>query len=477
MAKIPYRGFRPLPGGRGETLLAAAILGIVVLLAALAGILTRNTGTLAVLWPANALMLGLMVRNPPFARPPAWLAAAAAFVIADVLTGSTLEKSLWLTAANLVGVLAGYLVMIRLDVADRKLVRPQSILRVFVAAAVAALAAAAVGAAANVAVFDGTVWTGARIWFSAELGNYMAILPLVLVAPVLRLHESRGGMTARHLASLRHMRDPLLLLLVSIGAGLVVGGPGALAFPVPALIWAAFRTGIFATTVLTFITSVFTMFAVGSGLLEVGGVVLGNVEAMSMQLGVALTVMGPIAVAANVVSRHEVMVDLRRIASRDDLTGALSRRGFLEEAGVLMADLADLGRPVAALMIDVDNFKRINDTDGHGAGDAVLRLFSEVTGEVLRDSDVFGRLGGDEFAVVIPGITRTMAEEIGERIRANFAAATVGYHGLQLGGTVSIGLHHETSSHPDLAQILRFADGALYRAKASGRDRVLSNAA
>lgn len=147
-----------LSASLGQVAFDAAIVGGVVFAASIFGILTRPVGLLAALWPANALLLGLMVRNPRRATGLGWAAAAAGFVAADMLTGSSWFKTLLLTTGNLVGVVVGYVLFARLDEGDRRLRRPMSMLHLGLIAVAAATAVAVVGGVANPILFDGT-WT------------------------------------------------------------------------------------------------------------------------------------------------------------------------------------------------------------------------------------------------------------------------------------------------------------------------------
>jgi diguanylate cyclase (GGDEF)-like protein len=152
------------------------------------------------------------------------------------------------------------------------------------------------------------------------------------------------------------------------------------------------------------------------------------------------------------------------LAERDGLTGALNHRAFHQrlraEAGRAATD-----RPLGLLLVDVDEFKTVNDTLGHLAGDAVLRLVAASMQELTRSEDVVGRLGGDEFALLLPGTDLVEATGIGERLVTHVRTAGAPY-----GVTVSVGAAMVTWSDPVGLQAT--ADAAVYRAKHSGRDRV-----
>jgi diguanylate cyclase (GGDEF)-like protein len=124
-------------------------------------------------------------------------------------------------------------------------------------------------------------------------------------------------------------------------------------------------------------------------------------------------------------------------------------------------------------MLDLDRFKLINDTFGHGAGDAALRAFTVTARRMLRPNDLFGRLGGEEFAAILPGATIETAYVVAERIRVAFSSDAAVIEGFQVGATVSAGVADSAPvSSTTASTLLREADRALYLAKQRGRNRV-----
>ncbi len=168
---------------------------------------------------------------------------------------------------------------------------------------------------------------------------------------------------------------------------------------------------------------------------------------------------------------------LRQQSIRDPLTGLFNRR-YLEEALrrelIVAARRREDGEPasVAVVMLDIDHFKRFNDTHGHDAGDAVLREVAQALKRHARQSDFVSRYGGEEFTLVLPNTTLAIATQRIERIRESVASLELSYHGKELGGvTISLGLavFPEHGELPD--QLLQLADAALYEAKHAGRNR------
>src|SRR6266702_1962601 len=165
---------------------------------------------------------------------------------------------------------------------------------------------------------------------------------------------------------------------------------------------------------------------------------------------------------------------LREQAMRDKLTGLYNRHYVEEWFGLELRRAQRHGRPVAAIMLDIDHFKRFNDNFGHEAGDLALRELAGVLRRLARQSDVASRYGGEEFLVLLPECPFDAALRKAEQLREEAAKLKLEHNDRALGSvTVSIGV----AAFPDHAQeakaLLRCADEALYDAKAAGRDRVV----
>ncbi|MGB6537982.1 MAG: GGDEF domain-containing protein [Xanthobacteraceae bacterium] len=156
----------------------------------------------------------------------------------------------------------------------------------------------------------------------------------------------------------------------------------------------------------------------------------------------------------------------------DPLTGIANRRAFLQDGEVHLKRQATNPRPFAVMLLDLDNFKAINDRFGHAVGDRVLQIFAETGNRCMRRMDLFGRLGGEEFAALLVDATRERACAVAEEIRAGFAEATSEVEGRPVVATVSIGVVVSHDAALDLSALLAQADHALYRAKDGGRNRV-----
>jgi diguanylate cyclase (GGDEF)-like protein len=124
-------------------------------------------------------------------------------------------------------------------------------------------------------------------------------------------------------------------------------------------------------------------------------------------------------------------------------------------------------------MLDIDFFKRVNDTHGHGGGDRALVAFAEACLTTLRKTDLMGRIGGEEFAILLPETSLEAGREIGERLRRSVEACTILSEGARFGITVSLGLAELNPGDESFDALLKRADGALYEAKHQGRNRLV----
>jgi diguanylate cyclase (GGDEF)-like protein/PAS domain S-box-containing protein len=179
-----------------------------------------------------------------------------------------------------------------------------------------------------------------------------------------------------------------------------------------------------------------------------------------------------VGVVRDITERKAFEQKLIDVASIDSLTGALTRRAFLEDAQNIFQLAQRHARPLSLLMVDADFFKQVNDTYGHHVGDVVLVRLADIFRDCLRTTDKLGRMGGEEFVLLLPETDQARAIVVVDRVLNAVREAVISTDaGDTLKITVSIGLVTLTPQTPDLMALLQQADEALYEAKETGRNR------
>jgi diguanylate cyclase (GGDEF)-like protein len=193
-------------------------------------------------------------------------------------------------------------------------------------------------------------------------------------------------------------------------------------------------------------------------------------EAERLYILLLLLVIGFIVLWTYRLKRSQLR--FQKLARRDGLTGIVNRQHFMDEAKAMLQACARSQREVCLILVDLDNFKLVNDTHGHVAGDGVLKQTVEMFQLHMRVADLFGRLGGEEFGIMLPNCTLETALTRAEELRA--AIGSFAQAGVTVSVSASFGVTSTAQSGYDLRQQLIHADSALYRAKRNGRDRVES---
>jgi len=179
------------------------------------------------------------------------------------------------------------------------------------------------------------------------------------------------------------------------------------------------------------------------------------------------------SIIEDITERKQIEQKLEQLALTDPLTRLANRRHFMATVERELALAIRYGSPLSVMMIDIDQFKNINDTYGHKVGDVVLTRLGELCLEALREVDAVGRLGGDEFAVVLPQTGSDQALEVAERLRKMVADSEIPLeYGLPLHFTVSIGVATLINASANIDTLFSQADKALYDAKHKMRNRV-----
>jgi diguanylate cyclase (GGDEF)-like protein len=178
-------------------------------------------------------------------------------------------------------------------------------------------------------------------------------------------------------------------------------------------------------------------------------------------------------IATDITDRKRLETALQKLADTDALTGCYNRRRLRELAALELRRAERYDVPLSLALLDVDEFKRVNDVYGHEVGDRVLAGVAHECQAELRGSDVLGRVGGDEFVLVMPHTTLDGAAALLERVRQRVEAWRLRAPDERiLGVTVTAGVASAAGAGEDLDEVLRRADTALYRGKHAGRNRV-----
>jgi diguanylate cyclase len=183
------------------------------------------------------------------------------------------------------------------------------------------------------------------------------------------------------------------------------------------------------------------------------------------------------ALQQNFLMTHELKKakdDAEKLARFDELTGLYNRRAFYEHGNMLANHSQRNKEELAMVIMDIDNFKSINDHFGHAAGDAALRQIGKIMLQRLRKSDVYARLGGEEFGMLLPATSPQKAAKLAEELRRVIAETPVIFNEEQFMITASFGV---TAGQSDIDELVRHADMAMYQSKESGRNTVVSTIA
>ncbi len=447
---------------------AMVLIGLAILTASAVGLATHQAFSVS-LWPANALLAGLMVRNPWLRCWPSWVGALAGFIATDLMFGRPLSLAVMFAITNVVGAMVATMFLMRLDPRDLALQRVHSVLRIVMSLLPACLAAGLCGAALVVIAFNGSPAQALLTWPAGELVNYLVVLPAILNMPVRRV-------TPRQLlACIRgstRPRWPLLLLVASCIATVRFDGPGSIMFPMPGLLLCALAYSVPATAVISMAMGVGCLTAIGLGIIDIGQDMANPYNVVSVRVAVAFLVLVPLTISSAIAVHDGLLHKLRDAANHDPLTGLLNRRAFEEKLRKRLAARRDGSGHLAVLWLDIDHFKRINDQHGHLAGDAMLQLFAKTARDCCREGDLIARLGGEEFAIIARVADPASAEALALRLRDTFAAQRIFWNARVVNATVSVAACCLDQAAVDHVDLFRKLDEALYRAKRKGRNRV-----
>ncbi|MDD0977635.1 GGDEF domain-containing protein [Pseudomonas fontis] len=180
-----------------------------------------------------------------------------------------------------------------------------------------------------------------------------------------------------------------------------------------------------------------------------------------------------VGMAEDITEKKQLEGELQRLATTDVLTQSSNRRHFFECAHLAFEKARLESAPMAFLLLDIDDFKQINDTYGHQEGDHVLQRIADSGKAVLRRGDLFGRIGGEEFAAVFPGCPPEMAMQVAERLQREIQRLSFSHEAQTFGVTVSQGLTAINEDDEVLDSLFARADAAMYQAKRQGKNQIV----
>lgn len=180
-----------------------------------------------------------------------------------------------------------------------------------------------------------------------------------------------------------------------------------------------------------------------------------------------------VGMAEDITDKKQLEGELQRLATTDVLTQSSNRRHFFECAHHTFDKARQERAPMAFLLLDIDDFKQINDTYGHPAGDQVLQRIADSGKAMLRRGDLFGRIGGEEFAAVFPGCTPALAMQVAERLQREIQRLSFSHAEQVFGVTVSQGLTGIGDADEVLDSLFARADAAMYQAKRQGKNQIV----
>lgn len=440
--------------------------GIVVLttLFYFIGAQLRLMESLSMFWPLNGVMAGVFARYAYLNRPRYYVMSYIAMLVYDAITTDWGISSLGINLSNMVFIVTVALLVQRDKRLKNRTPDPVNALRLFNYCLVAALLSALLGAAVAGGVDSRAFWPLVADWFSEQFSTGVLIVPCMLTMTWPTFNRAIG---ASHLM-------PVVLLIISVMASVAIGGAGALAFPLPALIWCAVRYSLPATCLLTFVTGTVEITLIGNSIITIVATTpLTTPMMFSARLGIATLAICPVMVSVSMAAINSLIRQVSLRADYDYLTQVYSRSGLYE--ALKNVEGKRKSPRLTVMLLDIDYFKSINDNYGHECGDTVLAAFARKVQETVGNAGLVARMGGEEFAVVVNSASAGQAYALAERIRTTVEQHPFNWRGQTLFLTVSIGLGSGRLEPSQLTEVfnrlMTEADDYLYRSKKAGRNR------
>lgn len=439
------------------------------------GIASRPLSFLAFFWPANSVLLGLLIRFPQTRQIGSFAGAFTGYMIADLVNGTPLFLTLILTASNFVYVVMTLALAMLFSRHIKAAYRGYSYLLLFALCGVGSIIGAFFVATFmpmfNTKFMVGNFWAEFGYWVTSELQNALLLLPIILNIPPYPKIKNYLKRNPNHIKTADLL--PFLAVLLSIGVSCYDSGPGSLLYPIAALIWCAIRYKPIIVALITSFASAYIIYHVSSHYLMLYPNEYFN-NTISFRIGLIMMTIAPLTVSSISALHSELIQKLQHAIAHDELTSSLTRRQFLQSVRLLQEKVQKENKTSAFFMLDVDHFKKVNDSYGHLIGDRALQTCVTTIQNILHPHDLLGRFGGEEFAIFIPDTTKEAAFELAERIRIKISQQPIYVYGkLPIFVQVSIGISlYSPNYHRPIESLFKEADDALYQAKRQGRNRV-----
>ncbi|EPT4464391.1 diguanylate cyclase [Klebsiella aerogenes] len=420
---------------------------------------------IALFWPLNAVIVGLFIRHKALRYKKYAAVVLAAMLLSSFATGERGVYSILVDFSDVLFMLIMYWLIIREEKVDEDNLKI-TIFRIYSYCFIPALLCSALGSYIFSCDIHADFWQIYPVWFSEEFTTSVLILPFTLLC---QKKEFFSALTLRRLVPVGML---MASLLVSILSG-VTGSMGTLAMILPALIWCALNYSLSTTCLLTLCSGMVEMMLIDRHAIE------SNMTSflpmiISTRLGIASIAISPVIVAVSVEAVNKMVKQLSRQVRYDYLTRVHSRFGLYEHLREL--EVTDNETSLNVLVLDIDHFKKINDTWGHDCGDNVLMTFARRVKNTVADRGVIARLGGEEFAVVMTGKPGEDGYRLAEDIRQAIEEMNIAWQSANLSLTVSIGLSYGQVMRWNIVdsfdRLLSEADSYLYQSKKTGRNRI-----
>ena len=464
----------------GQVLLLATIYFVA---AKLSLVLAIPPGYATAVWPPSGIALAATLLFGNRIWPGIWLGAT----LVNLTVASSPVTAVIIGTGNTLEALAGAAIIQRFVGIPRCFERGQDV-ALFVAAAALSCTIAATVAVTSLALGGSVSWPeffpNWWTWWQGDLTGIIIVAPLILnwslrrAAPWPRQKKLEAACFGLLLLAVTHFA-------FSFGDATGLPSPFSVTFSIlPFMIWAALRFSQRVVTTAIAVSCAFAVYYTVDGLQPLPQSSL-NELLLTLLAFISTVVVTGLVLSAVTIERSRAMEklarvldDLREQAMTDPLTGLYNRRYMWEflQREWIRSKRKEI--PLAVIMIDLDHFKRVNDSFGHQAGDFVLTAVSGLLRTHIRSSDIVCRHGGEEFALVLPEATLESVRRRAEDIQAAIKSLNLEYRDVPLGritASLGIALFPDNADGPD--SVLRAADEAMYAAKDAGRDRIVVSTA